>query len=136
VYHLKNGFDWKLDLSIPSIEIELVIFFSRCFTKAELRYGSTELEVVCFVWICKRLYTLLYSNNGCIVVFIDYNTIRGIVNSIILNTISTDRANRRFTNASVYLLVYFLDVYYMFGRLNFVLDALSRLRAFGDDVVH
>jgi hypothetical protein len=127
VYHLKDGFDWKPGSSILSIEIELVMFFSRCFTKAELRYGSIEFEVVCFIWIYKRLCTLLYFNNGCIMVFIDYNAIYDIVNNTILNTTFTDKANYYFTNASVYLSVYSLDVYYVLGRLNLVPDVLSRL---------
>jgi hypothetical protein len=111
------------------------MFLSRCFTKVELRYGSIELEVVCFVWIYKRLYILLYFNNRHIVVFIDYDAICGIVNSTILNTISTDRANCRLTNVLVYLSIYPLDVYYISRRLNLVLDTLSRLQVSGDDVV-
>ena len=68
--------------------------------------------------------------------FTNHNTIRGIVNSITLNTISIDRANYRFTNASVYLFVYPLDIYHVPSRFNFVPDVLSRLQASGDNAVH
>ena len=68
-------------------------------------------------------------------VFIDYNIICDIIKNINLNTISIDRANCRLTNASVYLSIYWLDVYYIFGRFNLILDALSRFRIIGDDIV-
>ncbi len=135
VYHLKDGFEWKHGKTIPATEIEPVMFLSRCLTKAELRYGSSELEVACLVWACKRLRTLLHSSNKRVVVLTDHEATRGIVNATSLNTSSTDRANRRLTNASVYLSAYPLDVYHMPGRLNLVPDALSRLRALGDDAI-
>jgi hypothetical protein len=78
---------------------------------------------------------LLYSNNKCIMVFIDYNAIYSIVKSTNLNTTFIDRVNRCFTNVSVYLSIYLLDVYYIFSCFNLVLDALSYLRAIEDDTV-
>ena len=69
------------------------------------------------------------------VVLIDYEFIYKIVYHSILNTISTDRANRRLTNASVYLSVYQLDVHYILGRLNFVPDVFSCFYILGDDIV-
>ncbi len=77
----------------------------------------------------------MYSNNKCVVVFIDHETIRGIINAISLNTLSTDCINRRLTNASVYLSAYFFDVYYILGRLNLVPDMFSCLRVLGDDTI-
>jgi hypothetical protein len=135
MYHLKDGFEWKHSKTIPTTEIELVIFFSRCLTKVEFRYGSLELEMVCFVWVCKRLCTLLYSNNKCVVVLIDHKAICSIVNATSFNTLSTDCANRLLTNVSVYLSTYFLNIYYMFRRLNLVSDTFSYLQALGDDAI-
>ena len=68
-------------------------------------------------------------------VLTDHEAIRGIVHHGMLNTTSTDRANRRLTNASVYLSAYPLEVHYMPGWLNYMPDALSRLCTMGDDVV-
>jgi hypothetical protein len=135
VYYLKDSYDWKPGSSIPTTKIEPVIFFNRCFTGAEQHYKSLELEVVYLVWAYKRLHILLYSNNKRIIVFTDYNAIYNIVKSTNLNTTSIDRTNRRLTNASVYLSIYPLDVYYIPSRLNLVPDALSRLRVVGDDTV-
>ncbi len=46
IYHLKEGYDWKPNISIFTIEIEPVIFFSRCFIESEQCYRSLELEIV------------------------------------------------------------------------------------------
>jgi hypothetical protein len=135
VYHLKDGFEWKHGKTIPTTEIEPVIFLSRCFTKAEFRYSSLEFEMACLVWIYKRLCILLYSNNKRVVILIDHEAIYGIVNATSLNTLSTDRTNRCLTNASVYLSAYPLDVYHMPGRLNLVPNTLSRLQTLGDDTI-
>jgi hypothetical protein len=135
VYHLKDGFEWKYGKTIPTTEIEPIIFLNRCFTKVELRYGFLELEVACLVWAYKRLYTLLHSSNKRIVVLTDHEAIYSIVNTTNLNILSIDCANRRLTNASVYFSAYPLDVYYMSRQLNLISDVLSRLQALGDDAI-
>jgi len=74
--------------------IEPVMFFSRCFVKAKLLYGSLELEVACFVWACKRLCITLYLNcKPNITVLTNYNAIKGIVNKTKLDTTSIDWVN-------------------------------------------
>ena len=78
----------------------------------------------------------MYFNKYKVVVLIDYKSIYGIVYHSILNIISIDRANCRFINASVYLFIYQLDIYYMSSRLNFVPDTLSHLRTLKDDIVY
>ncbi len=135
VYHLKDGFDWKPGRIILSMQIEPIIFFSRCLMKAELCYSSLKFEVVCFVWVYKRLHTILYFNNKCIVVFTDHEAIYSIVNVINLHSVSIDRANRCFMNISVYFSIYSLDIYYILSCFNLVLNVFSRLRVMGDDVV-
>src|SRR6266699_5070031 len=112
------------------------MFFSCCLTKEELRYRLSELEVVYLVWIYKRLCILLYSNNYWIVVLINHEVIRRIVHYSILNTTSTNCANRRFTNVSVYLSAYLLEVYYISDRFNYMFDVLSYFRIINDDTVY
>ncbi len=111
------------------------MFFSCCFTKEELRYRSSKLEIVYLVWMYKRLCTLLYSNNHRIVVLTDHEVIRGIVHYNILNITFIGRVNRRLINASVYLSAYLLKIYYMSNRLNYISNILLRLRTMGDNVV-
>jgi len=115
--------------------IEPVIFFSCCLIKEELYYGSLELEVVYFVWIYKRLYILLYFNNYRIMILTNYKVTRRIVYYNTLNTISIDCINRRFINASVYLSVYLLKIYYIFGRFNYISDVLLYFYIINDNIV-
>ncbi len=67
--------------------------------------------------------------------FIDHDFTNGIIKNINLNITSIDRVNRRFTNVSVYLSIYLLDVYYISGRFNLVPNAFLRFRTVEDDVV-
>ncbi len=135
IYYLKRDFYWQPIKSIFITTIESIIFFSRCLTKEELRYRSLELEVVYLVWVYKRLCILLYFNNHRIMVLTDYKIIRRIVHYNILNIISIDRVNRRFINVSVYLLVYLLEIYHMFGRFNYISDVLLCFCIINNDIV-
>jgi Reverse transcriptase (RNA-dependent DNA polymerase)/RNase H-like domain found in reverse transcriptase/Integrase zinc binding domain len=133
VFHTQEGYDWEPGTVIPATVIRPVMFLSRCLTSAELHYGPSELEVACLVWAAKKLRTTLHSSNVPVVVLTDHSATKGIVEQTSLNTTSTDRANRRLINASIYLSQYQFDVYHIPGRLNYVPDALSRLHAAGDD---
>src|SRR3954466_13928619 len=108
------------------------MFLSKCLTNPEMRYGPSELEVACFVWACRRLRTVIYSNNHPVIVLTDHSFTKGIVEQTKLDTSLTDRANRRLINASIYLSSYALKLYYLLGILNFVPNALSRLKVVGD----
>ena len=72
---------------------------------------------------------MIYSLNYLVVVLTDYVAIKGIVEKSPLTTISTERSNRRLICVAIYFNEYNLQIYYLPGRLNFVLDTLSRLKA-------
>ncbi len=133
LYHLRSGYEWEVGMQILSTAVDPIMFLLRCLTKEELHYGPSELEVACLVWACKRLCTTLYSLNLPIVVITDHESTKGIVNRTTLQTTLIDRANRRLVNALIYLSAYPLEIHYLLGRLNLVLDALSWLCAVGDD---
>jgi hypothetical protein len=129
VFHCKEGFIWKTGTPIPSNQVQPVMFLSRCISTPELRYGPSELEVACLVWAVKRLHTVIHSSKGPVIVLTDHSATKGIVEQTSLRTSSTDRANKRLINASVYLSQFDLKTYHVPGRPNLVPDALSRLRA-------
>jgi|SRR6266566_3065698 len=112
-----------------------MIFFSCCFIRNKQYYRLSELEVVYLVWAYKQLYILLCLNNRCIMVFIDYNVINGIMKSMNFNIICIDCTNCYFINISIYLSVYPLDVYYIFKCFNFVFDMFLYFQVLGDNVV-
>ena len=68
-------------------------------------------------------------------VFTDHEAIRGIVNAINLHSMSIDRTNRGFVNASVYLFIYPLDIYYILDRFNLILNIFSRLQVIENDII-
>ena len=139
LFYLQEDAQWRWDpadpKAIPLIRVRPILYLSRCLSAAETRYGPSELEVACLVWAAKKLRTMLQSANLPVVVLTDYSATKGIVEQTNLSTSSTDRVNKRFVNASIYLLQYSLRVYHLPGRLNVVPDALSRLRAVQDKEV-
>lgn len=50
------------------------------------------------------MYTIIHSANETVIVLTDYSATKGIVKKTKIETISTDRANKRLINVSVYLL--------------------------------
>ena len=59
----------------------------------------------------------------------DHFAIKSIVKQTFLQTLLTNRANKRLINALVYLSQFDLKTYHVLRRLNFVPDTLSRLKA-------
>ena len=66
------------------------------------------------------------------VVLIDHVAIKGIVEKSPLTTTSIEYSNCRLIYIAIYLSKYNLQIYYLSGQLNFVLDTLSRLKALQD----
>ena len=132
VFHLADGYIWVPGTIIPSNKVRPIMFLSRCLTGPETRYGPSEQEVACLVWAVKKLRTMIHSSNHPVVVLTDHAATKGIVEKSPLTTTSTERSNRRLICAAIYLSEYNLQIYHLPGRLNFVPDALSRLKALQD----
>jgi hypothetical protein len=69
-----------------------------------------------------------------VIVLTDHSATKGIVEQTNLRTSSTDRANKKLINASVYLSQYNLKIFYLIDKLNLVPNALSRLHATNDTI--
>lgn len=132
LFHTKKDYIWNPGSTIPSTQVEPVMYLSRCLSQAETRYGPSELEVACLVWAAKKLRTVIHSNKHPVVVLTDHSATKGIVDKTTLTTSATDRANTRLINSSAYLSQYGFQVYHLAGCLNYVPDALSRLKAIQD----
>ncbi|RWA09357.1 hypothetical protein EKO27_g5767 [Xylaria grammica] len=134
LFHIKDGYKWEPDVMVPGAQVLPTMFLSRCVSQPELRYGPSEMEVACVVWACKRLRTTVEACRDPVIVLTDHSSTKGIVDQTNMNTTSTDRANKRLINASIYLSQYGLQVYHILGRRNFVPDALSCLQADSDEL--
>jgi hypothetical protein len=129
LFHVKDGYIWKEGTLIPPNVVLPICFISKTLTGAESRYGPTELEVAALVWAVKRLKAHIGSSEGSLTVFTDHSATKPIVERTSLETSSTDRANRKLVNASIYLSEFNLRVFHIPGIKNFIPDALSRLSA-------
>ena len=129
VFYLANSYIQVPGTIIPSNKVRPIMFFSRCLIGLETRYSPSKQEVVCLVQVVKKLYTIIYSLNYLVVVLTDYMAIKGIVEKSPLTTISIEYSNRCLIYVTIYFSKYNLQIYYLPGRLNFVLDTLSRLKA-------
>lgn len=114
---------WPLKTSIRSL-----IFLSRLLSPAESHYWPTELEIVGFVWVLKKVRHLIESARAKVMVQIDHSAIRDIVQqSSITSTTSAMRMNVRLVRASQFLCQFRLVICHKPGKEHIVPDALSRL---------
>ena len=132
VFYLANSYNWVPGTIIPSNKVRPIIFFSRCLIGLETRYSPSKQEVAYLVQVVKKLYIIIYSLNYLVVVLTDYTATKGIVEKSPLTTISIERSNCRLICVTIYLSEYNLQIYYLPGRFNFVLDILSRLKVLQD----
>ena len=132
VFYFANSYIWVPGTIIPSNKVCPIIFLSRCLIGPETYYGPSKQEVVCLVWVVKKLRTIIYSSNYLVVVLMDYVATKGIVEKSPLTTMSIEYSNRRLIYIAIYLSEYNLQIYYLPRCLNFVLNALSRLKVLQD----
>ena len=123
-FHVQDGYHWEPGSPIPSTAIQPILFLNKALTARERLYGPSELEVGCLAWAARKLRVMMKSSKHPVVILI-----KGIVEKTTLQTTSTDRANRRLINASIYLSEYDLQLFHIPGRINTVPNALSRLPA-------
>jgi hypothetical protein len=79
-----------------------VMFLNRSLSNAETRYGPSKLKVACLMWFTKSFRIMVQLANLSVVVSTDHTATKGIMDQTILNTTSSDRANKRLINASIY----------------------------------
>jgi len=129
LFHCKPGYLWKPGTPIPANQVQPVMFLSRCLNNTKMRYRPSELEVACLVWTVKRAHIMLHNANSPVIVLTDHSATKGIVEQTSLRTTSTDGANKRLINVSIYLSQFDLKVYHLPDKKNLISDTLSRLRA-------
>ena len=108
--------------------IQPVFFFSRLLTPAERSNWPTELEIVGFVWVVKKLRYIIESSKASVIIQTDHSVILDILQqSSITFTTSMMRLNLRLVRASQFLQQFKLEVRHKPGKEHIIPDALSRL---------
>ena len=96
-------------------------------TNAEICYWLIELEIVCLVWIIKKIHYMINKSLADIIVWTDHSTIIQIMKQIILISSFTNKLNLCLIWASQYCSQFCLDFWHWSDQLNKVSDVLSRL---------
>lgn len=127
IYHTKKDQADDKD-RISRVEVQPIMFLSKCLNDAERNYWPTELEVAGIVWVVKKIRHMLESNlRPPVVIYTDHSAAVPISRQTSLNTTSTDKLNLRLVRASQYLSAFNLELRHKAGKSNTVPDALSRL---------
>lgn len=128
IYHIKKDQVPATKDRISRVEVQPIMFLSKCLNDAERNYWPTELEVAGIVWVVKKIRHMLESNlKPPIVIYTDHSAAVPISKQTSLNTTSTDKLNLRLIRASQYLSAFNLELRHKAGKSNTVPDALSRL---------
>ena len=100
-FHLKEGYTVPSNLSkIASTAVQPILFLSKLLSAAEKNYRSTELEVACLLYTCRRLRVMLQSAQEPVIVLTDHAATRGVCNQTSLATNDASKANMRLIVAS------------------------------------
>ena len=128
IYHYKKDSISKAFSKITRIDVQSIIFLSRCLNTAEHNYWLTELKIAEVVWVVKKIRHIIESNlKSPVVVYTDHLVAVLISKQTTLNTISTNKLNLRLIRASQYLSIFNLELRHKTDKSNVVPNALSRL---------
>ena len=107
-------------------DIQPILFLSRLLNTTEKNYWLTELKVACLVWSVKKLRHYIESVSKT-VVFTDHRATPGIASQTMLQSVNSDKLNKRLIWASQYLSQFDMEVCHKLSRTNIVPDTLLRL---------
>lgn len=114
---------WLSSTSIQSIQ-----FFSRFLMGVEKNYQPTELEIMSFVQIIKKLRYLVKSSYASIMIQTDHSTILDIMQQLsITSTSSTIKMNIYLIRVFQFFQQFRLVVCHKLGQEHIIPDGLSRL---------
>ena len=111
VFHSSTGESLPQGRWPSNSSVKPVLFFSRLLTSTEKNYWPTELEIVGFVWVVKKVKHLIESCRACVIIQTDHSAILDIFQqSSITSTTLTMRMNLRLVRASQFLQQFRLNV--------------------------
>ena len=128
IYHYKKNSISKAFSKITRIDVQPIMFLSRCLNTTEHNYWPTELKIADVVWIVKKIRHMIEFNlKSLVVVYIDHSAAVFISKQTTLNIINTNKLNLRLIRISQYLSTFNLELRHKADKSNVVPDALSRL---------
>ena len=83
-------------------QIKSILFLSHLLSPTETHYWSTEIKIVCLVWVIKKIYHMIKWVKRTIVLT-DYASTVNIVTQMSLNITSTVKLNLQLIYALKYI---------------------------------
>ncbi len=126
IFHVKNDSNEKI--IFKRCDIESIMFLSKIFISAEIKYWFTKLEMTDVIWVVKKVKHLIEtSRKQSTIIFTNHFVLISIIKQIFLNTFNTNKLNLRLVRASQYLFVLSINIKVKFEKFHVISDALSRL---------
>ena len=107
--------------------VQSILFLSKLLTQTEKNYWSTEMKMICMIWIMHKLHHMLKDCQSSLIIYIDHVFIVKIVNQTYLKLLIMNKLNLWLIRASQYLLQFFLEIRHCTDKFNVIFDTLSRL---------
>ena len=129
IYHMQNNHDSSLNHTMKKNwqKMQLILFFNKLLTDAEIWYWSTKLKIVCLVWTIKKIHHMINESLADIMIWTDHFITIQIMKQMTLISSFTDKLNLHLVRASQYCSQFHIDVWYCSDWLNIVSDTLSCL---------
>ena len=128
IYHYKKNSISEASSKVTRIDVQPIMFLSRCLNTAEYNYWPTKLEIADVVWVVKKIRHMIESSlKPPVIVYIDHSAAIFISKQTTLNIINTNKLNLRLIRVSQYLSTFNLELRHKANKSNVVSDALFRL---------
>jgi len=126
IYHMQNNHDDLLDHIVKKNQqkIELILFFSKLLTDAEIWYWSTKLKIVCLIWIIKKIHHMINEFLADIMIWTDHFITIQIMRQMILISSFTDKLNLHLVRTLQYCFQFCINIQHHSDWLNIILNAL------------
>ena len=123
---MQNDHDDSLNHTVKKNQqkIEFIFFFSKLFTDAEIWYWSTELKIVCLIWIIKKIHHIINKFLIDIMIWIDHSATIQIMKQMMLISSFIDKLNLYLVRILQYCFQFHINVQHCSNWLNIILNML------------
>ena len=112
------------------------MFLSRKLNSAEKNYWLMKLEIVCLIWMLKKIWHIIKTVKNETIIYTDYSAILKIVKQTSFSTLFTDKLNLYLIQIFQYIQLFNLQIFHKSDKTHLVSDILSWFfsKAFSDNI--
>ena len=128
IFHVRGN---SGNANFKKFDIQLIMFLSKKLSAIEMKYWSTELEIVGVIWIVRKIRHLIEScRNFFVFIFTNHVATAEIISQIFLTITNTDKFNLRLIRVSQFLSILSIKIKIKSEKLHIIFDVFSRLKSF------